>query len=82
MTQVDEKGHEGNTAEVTAYFCWRKLFVSPVQPALLSGSPRIDGFHILDYRSHRVKNKGGCSCGLFNYDSFVSLPAIGVIWGI
>ena len=23
------------------------LFVSPVQPALLPGSPRIDGFHVL-----------------------------------
>ena len=29
-----------------------------------------------------VKNKGGCSFGLFNYDSFVSFRAIGVIWGI
>ena len=24
VTQVDEKGHEGNTAVVTAYVCWRK----------------------------------------------------------
>ena len=24
VTQVDEKGHEGNTAVVTAYLCWRK----------------------------------------------------------
>ena len=24
LTQVDEKGHEGNTAVVTAYICWRK----------------------------------------------------------
>ena len=24
MTQVDEKGREGNTAIVTAYLCWRK----------------------------------------------------------
>ena len=24
MTQVDEKGHEGNTAVVTAYLCGRK----------------------------------------------------------
>ena len=24
VTQVDEKGHEGNTAVVTAYICWRK----------------------------------------------------------
>ena len=24
MTQVDEKGHEANTAVVTAYICWRK----------------------------------------------------------
>ena len=24
LTQVDEKGHEGNTAVVTAYLCWRK----------------------------------------------------------
>ena len=29
-----------------------------------------------------VKNKGGCSFGLFNYDSFVSFRDIGVIWGI
>ena len=29
-----------------------------------------------------VKNKGGCSFGLFKYDSFVSFRAIGVIWGI
>ena len=29
-----------------------------------------------------VKNKGGCSFGLFNYDSFVSFRAIGVIWSI
>ena len=24
VTQVHEKGHEGNTAVVTAYVCWRK----------------------------------------------------------
>ena len=24
MSQVDEKGHEGNTPAVTAYLCWRK----------------------------------------------------------
>ena len=24
VTQVDEKGHDGNTALVTAYLCWRK----------------------------------------------------------
>ena len=24
VTQVDEKGHEGNTAVATAYLCWRK----------------------------------------------------------
>ena len=24
VTQVDEKGHEGNTAVVTAHLCWRK----------------------------------------------------------
>ena len=24
VTQVDKKGHEGNTAVVTAYLCWRK----------------------------------------------------------
>ena len=24
VTQVDEKGHEGSTAVVTAYSCWRK----------------------------------------------------------
>ena len=29
-----------------------------------------------------VKNKGGCSFGLFNCDCFVSFRAIGVIWGI
>ena len=29
-----------------------------------------------------AKNKGGCSFGLFKYDSFVSFRAIGVIWGI
>ena len=28
------------------------------------------------------KNKGGCLFGLFNYDSFVSFWAIGVIWVI
>ena len=25
VTQVDEKGHEGNTALVTAYMCWRNM---------------------------------------------------------
>ena len=29
-----------------------------------------------------VKNKGGCSFGLVNCDTFVSFRAIGVIWGI
>ena len=29
-----------------------------------------------------VKNKGGCSFGLLNFDSFVPFRAIGVIWGI
>ena len=29
-----------------------------------------------------VKNQGGCSFGLFNYDSYVSFRAIRVIWGI
>ena len=24
VTQIDEKGHEGNTSVVTAYLCWRK----------------------------------------------------------
>ena len=24
VTQADEKGHEGNTAVVTVYLCWRK----------------------------------------------------------
>ena len=24
VTQVDEEGHEGTTAVVTAYICWRK----------------------------------------------------------
>ena len=24
VTQVDEKGHEGNTAVITAYLCWGK----------------------------------------------------------
>ena len=37
-----------------------RVFVNPVQPALLPGSPRIDGFHSLDYRSHRVGNKAEC----------------------
>ena len=37
-----------------------RVFVSPVQPALLPGSPRIDGFHSLDYPSHRVVNKAEC----------------------
>ena len=33
------------------------MFVGPVQPALLPGSPRIDGFHSLDY----LKNLGNNS---------------------
>ena len=37
-----------------------RVFVSPVQPALFPGSPRTDGFHRLDYRSHRVGNKAEC----------------------
>ena len=28
-----------------------------------------------------VKDQGGCSFGLFNYDSYVSFRASGVIWG-
>ena len=28
-------------------FASSRVFVSPVQPALLPGSPRTDGFHIL-----------------------------------
>ena len=38
----------------------RLLFVSPVQSAPLQGSPRLNGFHSLDYRSHRVGNKAEC----------------------
>ena len=35
-----------------------RVFVSPVQPALLPSSPRTDGFHVFDYQSHsRVRNK-------------------------
>ena len=34
------------------------------------------------YSQCLVKNKGECSFVLFNYDSFVSFRAIGVIWGI
>ena len=30
------------------------IFVSPVQPALLPGSPRTDGFHVLSIDLHRV----------------------------
>ena len=37
-----------------------RVFISPVQTALLPGSPRIDGFCSLDYRSHRVGNKAEC----------------------
>ena len=33
------------------------LFVSPLQSAPLQGSPRLNGFHSLDCRSHRVGNK-------------------------
>ena len=29
-----------------------------------------------------VQNQGGCLFGVFNYDSYVSFRAIGVIWGI
>ena len=36
------------------------VFVSPVPSALLQGSPRLNGFHVLDYRSHRVGNKAEC----------------------
>ena len=28
-------------------FASSRVFASPVQPALLPGSPRIDGFHVL-----------------------------------
>ena len=41
-----------------------RVFVSPVQPALLPGSPRTDGFHVFDYRSHsRVGNKAESPTG-------------------
>ena len=29
------------------FFAFSRVFVSPVQPALLPGSPRTDGFHVL-----------------------------------
>ena len=41
-------------------FCASVLFVSPVHPALLPVSPRKDGVHSLDSRSHRVGNKAEC----------------------
>ena len=41
-------------------FASSRVFVSPVQPALLPGSPRIDAFNSLDRRSHRVGNKAEC----------------------
>ena len=41
-------------------FASSRVLVSPVQPALLPASPRIDGFHSLDYRSHRVGHKAEC----------------------
>ena len=41
-----------------------RVFVSPVQPALLPGSPRTDGFHVFDDRSHsRVGNKAESPTG-------------------
>ena len=36
------------------------MFVSPVQYATLQGSPRLNGFYSLDYRSHRVGDKAEC----------------------
>ena len=39
-------------------FAFSRVFANPVQPALLPGSPRTDGFHVFDYRSHsRVGDK-------------------------
>ena len=41
-------------------FASLRVFVSPVQSLLLQGSPRLNGFHSLDYRSYRVGNKAEC----------------------
>ena len=52
---------------ITWIYTWNppeSVFVSPVQPALLPGSPRTDGFHVFDYRSHsRVGNKAESPTG-------------------
>ena len=36
------------------------LFVSPAQSTPIQGSPRLHGFHSLDYQSQRVGNKAEC----------------------
>ena len=39
-------------------------------------------FPLCFYIYFLIKSLGGCSFGLFNYDSYVSFQNIGLTWGI
>ena len=55
-------------------FASYRVFVSPVQPALLPGSPRRDCCHSLYYRSHSVANKAECPKGQTSRQSTLKYP--------
>ena len=57
MTQVDEKGHEGNTAVVvTAYLCWRKHG----QRNSRTGGAPVDYYHTYFEHYYKIKRYSSC----------------------
>ena len=90
VTQVDEKGHEGNTAVVTANLCWRKLLVWSFQLRqlrIVSGLRRNMGYIRVGCRAgvlaHLVSLPCSLPCGTDNQDYenhlYVDCPGVGQV---
>ena len=66
-----------NSSHERSCFWWKRPRLIQKNRSCSSSTP-----HIMGRSPGRPVRTRGCSFGLFNYDSYVSFRAIGVIWGI